>query len=313
MTKRVLWQSTEKAGTPPNDSVRPITPEVLVHLHIPKTGGMTLGSMIRHGFQGNQVFEIENPKQVDYTGLGLVTYQSCRQRLASLSPADLKRVRYAWGHAPFGIHSLFERPVKYLTVVRHPVDRIISWFFYLIELNQPYLRDGRPLGFEEYVESGRDINLKDYQVRVLSGSPDLEVAGATVERCHLEAAKRNISGYFLTAAPLEQMTELALFVRRVYGWPMRRLHVEHLNQTKHRPRIEDLPRRVIRRIEDCNGYDMELYEWVGKRFSVQRQLFEPELSRDRRVFGIINQSLTTAGKVLPPSVRRKIAKMIFFA
>ena len=109
------------------------------------------------------------------------------------------------------------------------------------------------------------------------------------------------------------MTELALLMRRVYGWPMRRLQTEYKNPTKARPKSVEVSPRLIKIIEDCNSYDLELYEWVGNRFAEQRRLFEPGLSRDLRVFGVVNRALNKAGEILPWSVRKRIAEILFYA
>ena len=94
---------------------------------------------------------------------------------------------------------------------------------------------------------------------------------------------------------------------------MRRLHNEYKNATKDRPTRTDIPPRLIRMIEDCNSYDIELYEWVSKRFADQIRLFERELSLDRSVYAVINPVLTTAGRVLPQSMRKRLAEILFYA
>jgi hypothetical protein len=278
--------------------------------------------MIQHGFRSDEVFDTTIEGNELYSGLGLATDEYCRRRLAAYAPDDLQRIRYATGHVPMGLHRAFARPAKYYTVIRHPVDRVISDFFFRIQENEPYLKDGRLLTFEEYVESRYDIFLNDYQVRVVSGCPELDapprgrgvqIPGAPVGHHHLEEAKLNIEKYFLVAAPLERMTELALLVRRVYGWPMRRLLTEYKAPTRQRPRVNDVSPGVIKIIEACNSYDLELYEWVAKRFATQRQLFKSELSRDRRVLEITSRALNAAGELLPWSVRKRLAQMLFYA
>ncbi len=299
--------------------IRPSAPDLLIHLHIAKTGGTTLSSMVKHGFRRGQVFETISQEGQIYGGLDLLTYESCERLLHG---QDLARLRYVSGHVPMGVHRILGRPAKYIAIVRNPVERILSYFYFRIQGGHPYLKDGRPLTLEEYVESHGDIIFNDYQVRVVSGSSDLDavagprgavVAGAPVQTHHLELAKRNIEDNFLAIAPLEQLTELALLLRRVYGWPMRRLQTEYKNPTKERPRAPDIPPRLLRIIENCNTHDLELYEWVCKRFAEQKKLFEPELSRDRRVFGLVNRALTTAGEILPWTLRKRLAQILFYA
>jgi hypothetical protein len=316
---RTKGEIADVGDTAPDSMVRPAAPDVLIHLHIAKTGGTSLSSLVKHGFHSDEIFEWTRHGVEEYTAMNLATQESCERKLKEYG---LDRIRYVAGHMPVGVHRCFDRPAKYFTVLRHPVERVISLFYFLIQVNLPFTEDGRRLSFEEYVESRHDINLNDYQVRAVSGAPDLDAPGAApgevvkvapVESRHLEQAKRNIEQLFLTVAPVEQMTEAALLLRRVYGWPMRRLQTEYKNPTKERPRSREISPRLIRIIEDCNSHDLELYEWVGKRFAEQRRLFEPALSRDRRVYGMVNRALNTVGEVLPWSVRKRLAEILFYA
>jgi Sulfotransferase family len=299
--------------------VRPAAPDLLIHLHIAKTGGTTLSSMVKHAFGPEEIFETISKDDQVYGGLDLLTHASCEQMLRN---CDIARIRYFTGHVPMGVDRIFGRPAKYIAVVRHPVERLLSYFYFRIQGGDPYLKDGKPLTFEDYVESGGDIIFDNYQVRVISGSPDLDapggprgalVAGAPVEARHLAMAKRNVEERFLSIAPLERITELALLLRRIYGWPLRRLQTEYKNPTKERPRAPNISPRLLRIIEERNAHDIELYGWVCQRFAVQRALYEPGLSRDRRVFAVANRALTTAGEILPWTLRKRLAQILFYA
>ncbi|HEX3505305.1 MAG TPA: sulfotransferase family 2 domain-containing protein [Xanthobacteraceae bacterium] len=299
--------------------VRPAAPDLLIHLHIAKTGGTTLSSMVKHAFGPREIFETISKDGQVYGGLDLLTYASCEQILRN---CDVARIRYFTGHVPMGVDRIFGRPAKYIAVVRHPVERLLSYFYFRIQGGDPYLKDGKPVTFEDYVESGGDIIFNNYQVRVISGSPDLDapagprgalVAGAPVEAHHLAMAKRNVEERFLSIAPLEQITELALLLRRIYGWPMRRLQTEYKNPTRERPRAPNISPRLLRIIEERNAHDIELHEWVCQRFAVQRALYEPGLSRDRHVFALVNRALTTAGEILPWTLRKRLAQILFYA
>lgn len=322
MTLQQNKQGAKNGDTPANVGARPTPPDILIHLHIPKTGGTSLNSMVQHGFRNNEVTDCVIEGDEPHNGLGLVPYEYCQQRLALYRPDELRRIRYVTGHLPMGLHRAFDRPAKYFTVIRHPVERVISHFFFRIQEKVPYLKNGRLLTFEEYVESRNDVFLCDYQVRVVSGCPEfdaerpaqgMQTPGAPVQSPHLEEAKRNIEDHFLTAAPLENMLELALLLRRVYEWPMRRLLTEYKAPTRQRPRRDDVSPRLIKIIEDCNSHDMALYEWVGNRFASQCRLFEPELSRDERIFGKVSRALNAAGQVLPWHARKRLAQLLFYA
>jgi hypothetical protein len=302
-----------------NTHARPPAPDLLIHLHIAKTGGTSFSSMIKHGFEGDQIFE--SARYVGTPGgMRQAPREDCERELIAFG---LNRIRYLSGHVPLGVHRVFDREAKYITLLRHPIDRIVSYFFYQAKDEDCYRKkDGTPVTFEQYVEERLDVQLHDFQVRVLSGLPELdaEIPGrdqhpphVKVERSHLEQAKNNIERLFVAAAPIEQLTELGLLVRLIYGWPMRRLQTEYKNSTKIRPASNKISARLIQLIEECNRYDLELYEWVRRRFAEQRKLFEPELSRDRRVYTLINGVLTTAGAILPWSLRKRLAETLLYA
>ncbi|HSZ67826.1 MAG TPA: hypothetical protein VK825_16585 [Xanthobacteraceae bacterium] len=298
---------------------RPAVPDLLIHLHIAKTGGTTLSSMVKHAFRSDEIFETVSKDDQVYGGLDLLTYASCERMLRD---CDTGRIRYFTGHVPMGVDRIFGRPAKYIAIVRHPVERILSYFYFRAQTGDPYLKDGKPITFEDYVESGGDIIFNDYQVRMISGSPDLDapagprgalVSGAPVEARHLEMAKCNVEDHFLSIAPLEQITEMALLLRRAYGWPMRRLQTEYKNPTKERLRAFNIAPRLLRIIEERNAHDIVFYNWVCERFAAQRKLYEPELSRDRCIFTLVNRSLTKAGEVLPWALRKRLAQLLFYA
>jgi hypothetical protein len=52
---------------------------------------------------------------------------------------------------------------------------------------------------------------------------------------------------------------------------------------------------------------------VCERFAAQRKLYEPELSRDLRIFSLANRALTTAGEILPWTLRKRLAQILFYA
>ena len=69
-----------------------------------------------------------------------------------------------------------------------------------------------------------------------------------------------------------------------------------------------MPARLRRLIEKANTYDIELYDWIDKRFSEQRKLFEPELSKDLRRYDAVNGCLNFIGTMVPTGVKRTIGK-----
>lgn len=293
------------------------TPKILIHLHIHKTAGSSLNSLVKHNFCRSGIFEWVS-RHDKSGGLDLGTSDSVKQKLQEFG---LNRVEYISGHVPFGIHEMLPASAKYFTLVRNPVERIVSLFYWRQQspksARPPFNANGRPLSFEEYVESG-DVHLDNLQVRVLSGASELNPAAASapsevilaspVTRVHLEQAKDNIAKHFIAAAPIGHIAECALVLRAIYRWPMRRLYNEKKNRNRYRPATADVPARLKGLIEKANTYDIELCDWINKRFSEQRKLYEPELSKDLRRYDAANRRLNFIGTMVPTGVKRILAK-----
>jgi hypothetical protein len=85
---------------------------------------------------------------------------------------------------------------------------------------------------------------------------------------------------------------------------MRRLHNEY------RPQIGQIPASLVKKIEDSNLYDLELYQWIKYHFAAERMLFEFRLSNDFERFRRINGILASLGKYLPHNIRKQLAAAI---
>ena len=91
-------------------------PHSYVFLHIPKTGGITLYHVLNRQFDRSQVFTIR----------GLID----RREFEELSEISRERLQLVRGHMEFGIHSWLTEPVSYFTILREPVNRVISHYYF---------------------------------------------------------------------------------------------------------------------------------------------------------------------------------------
>lgn len=295
-------------------------PEILIFFRMPKTGGHTMDAPLVHCFPGPQHFSAE----VGFTGSALLTRS--REKIVAkyegLSLDARRAIRCVLGaHIPMGLHTMFDRPAKYLTIVRHPVDRVISSFYFtlLVATHVPSSRYIQGMTLEQYLDSGIGLDPFDQQVRMLSGCPDLDVpldpdgqpiSAPPVERRHLEMAKRNIEDHFVAASPLEEITGMLLFLRRLYGWNLRDILYQIRNVTPGRPSLNAVPIATRRRLEDYNRFDIELYDWVKARFAKQIRDLEPGFSRDRRRFEVMNSAAQAVSRIVPGPVRGVARRML---
>jgi len=297
----------------------PPAPDVLIFFRIPKTAGNTIDGVFEHCFPDEHFHA-----HVGVTDSALLvrSTQKIAEKFRRLPIEKQRSVRCLIGiHVAMDVDTIFDRPSKFFTVVRHPVDRVISNFFHNRTQahlpSYPFIKD---MTLEQYLESGIGLDAHNHQVRMLSGDPELDVPWdpdgrpirvPPVKREHLEAAIRNIEERFLIAAPLEELAALVYFFKELYDWPLRRVFFQNRNQTPGRPAVKDVSEATLRKIADWNRYDAELYEWVQSCFAAQIEALGPEFIRRVRQFERLNDLVQTVDRFSPNSVR-EFGKALLF-
>ena len=317
LDRRLEDQSSGGSGMPLLNSLSAdeaglVPPDILIFFHIPKAGGTTMEFVLAQSFPGDQHFNAY--VGVPDSAISTASRALIAEKYNLLSAEEKRSIRCVFGgHMPMGIHTLFDRPTRYFTIVRHPVDRVISSFYFIKDKSYaPHYELIKNMTLEQYMDCRIGLDPFDHQVRLLSGCEELDgpwgvdgkpVPAAAVEDRHLQQAKRNIEEHFLTAAPLKAFSTLIVFLRRLYGWSLRSSLYEFQNATARRPQVADLPKATRRRIEDYNQHDMALYEWINVRFADQIRAFDGKISRDRRLFSVANSAFRQIGRVAPKHVR----------
>lgn len=252
------------------------------------------------------------------------------EKFRQLTVQEQQSIRCLIGtHIAMDVDTIFDRPCKFFTVVRHPVDRVISSFFHNRTeshlISYPFIKD---LSLEQYLDSGIGLDADNHQVRVLSGCPELDapwdpnggpISAPPVGPRHLDMAKRNIEQRFIAAAALEQFTALIWFFKRLYGWPLRRVLFRRHNENagrkspadEGRPSIERVSAATRQRLAEMNRYDTELYEWVRERFAQQIRPLEPSFSREVRRFEMLNSAAQKLHQTAPDSIRKLATQILY--
>lgn len=98
--------------------IDPIDP-VDVFVHIPKTGGSTIRTVLSRAYGIDKIYGISSsfPDELEY-----------QQKI--IAGIKDKRIRLLPGHYPFGVHEILKIPCRYFTMVRNPVERVISDYYF---------------------------------------------------------------------------------------------------------------------------------------------------------------------------------------
>src|SRR2546426_12314755 len=100
----------------------------VIFLHIPKAAGSTFSSVLEARFDPKRTFIVrDSVRDVE--------------RLKGLTEAERAQLQLITGHLPYGIHEHLSQPFEYITILRNPVERMISHYYYVLRSPDHYLYD----------------------------------------------------------------------------------------------------------------------------------------------------------------------------
>ena len=252
----------------------------LVFLHIPKTAGTTLHRIIERQYPAESLYSI-----------GWTEDESVAA-LRQMSEAQQTRICMVRGHMAFGVHEYLSGPVTYFTVLRNPIERVISYYYFVRSKPDHYLYDEISAGemtLAEFVERHGHIMLDNAQTRMLSGRwREPAFGGCTSE--HLAMAKRNLREHFAVVGLAERFDETLLLLKRTFGW--RNVFYTRQNLTRNKPPSSSLPTATLALIAEVNQLDAELHHYARALFQalIRRQgpTFPAELAKFQRTNRLIS-------------------------
>jgi hypothetical protein len=222
---------------------RPVSGEELIlFAHVPKTGG----SSLRRSLAALVGVPARSVKERRWT----------EQRLADAG--ETADTRLIAGHFRYGRHRYFSRPALYVTVVRDPVRRFVSWYNYVQAL--PKHPDYRKTGGRS-MEDALAIAIE----RGLACTHNDQCHRATFRR-RFGAARRIIERHYFLAGCTEQLDELNEAIWRAYG-PGRPIPSLERRKAGAKRAPEEVSPRVRRMLEQTSPDDFLLYDYVRRRFA----------------------------------------------
>jgi hypothetical protein len=88
------------------------------------------------------------------------------------------------GHYWYGIHQQFEKPYKYFTMLRDPIDRIISEYYYVFERpNHQAYSEIKTMSLAEFIDHFplKSCNQQTRRISGLIQQPDLQLAKNNIQ------------------------------------------------------------------------------------------------------------------------------------
>ncbi len=181
------------------------------------------------------------------------------------------------GHQFFGNHEHLRSGASYITVLRDPIERVISFYYYVLRMPNHYLyRYGFAPGMSlrEMYQHTKCVELDNLQVRMMNAQPAHHPLMGTVDESMLATAEKNlryIANHGVVAV-VERMPELLEVLERDEGWNASMM--TRSNVTEKRPGAESLDSVTLEIIRESNQYDLRLHDLAVR-------LFEDRLAQSR--------------------------------
>ena len=221
--------------------------EALIFLHIPKTAGTTLNRIIEWQYSPFAIFTMD-PYRIRATA----------ERFKRLPEARRRRLQVVRGHLFYGIHEFLPQGATYITMLRDPVARVLSAYYFVLRrpLNPLHRKLKRErLGVEDCLRLFPDR--QNLQCRFIAGVEDAAISNERL----LDLAKENLAKSFSVVGICERFEESLILFSKTFGWEVP--FYKNQKVAKSRPKVEP---KLVDLIREHNRLDVELYEFGKKMF-----------------------------------------------
>jgi len=257
----------------PSTLQHPLTTDnVLIHLHIPKTGGVSLTSILSTHFETDE--QITQPIHT----------------FLELSPTNLAPYRLIAGHFTYNIQDVVSGNPIFVTMLRHPLDRIISFYHYVRSKpkNDFYFISSQ-VSFEEFIDFDNiaiNWHVQNQMTAMLCGYDKNDQRPTEQDLPLAKARLKQMPFFGLTKFFQESM----YLLHYTFNWD-HNFEVVHRNATVNRPSTQQIPDSLRRRILDDNQLDLQLYTFAVALFRKRYRQMVDEIRENERYLYVETQNL----------------------
>ena len=257
-----------------------IMKDLFIHLHIPKTGGTTLRDIIQRQYQAEKILMI--PKLDESEDI-----------LKEVSTSQINQLKLIQGHLKYGIHNHFHRRAKYFAIIRDPINRVLSTYYYVLsQKNNPQnlSTSNNQMTIYDYVQSGVNPFLINGQTQLISGKTG-NIDNPIIKSEELfSLAKENIANDFLFLGITEMFDETILILKNMLGWHMPYYSIA--NRTKNKPNYDAVDPTIISFIKEHNQLDIKLYNFTKtsllNKIAEENDIFHNRINKFKKINKLLN-------------------------
>ncbi|MEX2524046.1 MAG: sulfotransferase family 2 domain-containing protein [Gammaproteobacteria bacterium] len=217
----------------------------IVILHIPKTAGTSLRKFVLENYEPEELFFIYS-KDSHFT---------TQEDFKALTQEQKKNYKVFMGHIGFNPVQFKGLQPTYVSMVRDPVERILSYYHHIMNEREEWR--GRNISLLKYLDTVGDSQLDNHQTRLLSGMHKRPVTDE-----HLQKAKQNIKKHFSHIGTTENFDDSVNELCRLFGWSKK--EVPRKNVSEGRRKSDYYSDYEINQIRKLNQFDQKLYRFVER-------------------------------------------------
>lgn len=238
--------------------------------HIPKTSGTTFfQSSVVPNIPKDQIYEVASIRQV------LTDRLTHRLRTDELNVIS--------GHFKYGMHHLFPGQPRYIVFLRDPIDRAVSFYYFIKDSNASIYRHpirdyADSVSIEEFYQNPRFSNMICQHIAgyKISHIYQFLSQNKSIQKRLLATASAHLFNRYDTYGLLEQFEASRLLLCNRLSLNAVDKDLKKQKKTGQRPQVEDLSSRTLSALKASHEMDLELYEQAKSNFFNQFELHERE-------------------------------------
>jgi len=219
--------------------------------HVPKTGGSSLENILFKNFQAKDVLHVNAPDLVQQP---------------DIMALKKKPAKLICGHHP--MHGLLyqllpKQPIFHLTMLRNPVDRVLSYYNYVMgKPDHPMHPQAIHRSFSEFVEALPSPEVANGQCKRFSGFLH---HGQADEDTLFKEAQATLQTTFSMVLTTEQFDQGLLLLKTALG--LTDIHYQRSNVSTPFRHRDDLSATEIKSVNNHNRADLRLFEWAQEQLT----------------------------------------------
>ena len=246
----------------------------IIFLHIPKTAGLSMTEVIANEYKRKNMFYINLLNT---------------QEFIELSLQEKEKIHMVLGHQIFGMHEYFSNDAKYITLLRNPINRVISTYYYIKRRPQNKFYDkihSENISLKDFVKND------DYFKQVFNGQTkliaglDKGIAKKHVSENTYNKAIENLDKHFVVVGLTERFDEYMLMLKNELNWSYP-FYVRQ-NVAKKIEKPAEVSTEIKKIIAEKNEYDIKLYNYVKENYQKKIDKDKKKYEKQLKTFAFLN-------------------------